>query len=587
MANTFDIDKELNPDSVAREIAAKFTSWKEARSEWEEETLRIRNNVYATTTATEAKALPFKNRTVIPKLTQIMENLVANYMVTMFPNNRWLAFDPMSIEGAMHAKRTAIESYIRTKADHQDIITTFKELLFDWVLTGNCFAKLTYVNESKTLPETGETVPGFVGPKLFRISPHDIVFNPMATSFRSAPKIVRYLKSLGELMRDAKTKPELGYTEELVKDIMRLRATYTGWGTVDSEKAQAYTADGFGSLNDYYNSDLVEILEFRGDFFDGENLLEDHVITVVDRRKVVRKEPIKSWSGTSYIYQAAWRKRPDNLYGMSPLANLRGMQFKLNKLENIRADFFDQIANPITVEVGNIEFDGELGAPGGRYIVEDGGNVFHLRPDATVLNADLQIDNTMRIMEELAGSPRESMGLRTPGEKTAEEVRLLRGSANNIYKQKVEDFERDMIVPVLNDMLEMARRFMDGSDLIRLQDETFGLSEFLSVTKEDITAIGKIKAMGSKHYEKKASLINSMQSLANSGMMQFIAPHMSGIKAAKLIEQAMELEEFDLVQEFVGIMEQVEAQSVAQAGQTQLDEEQAASDVSRIPDEEL
>jgi len=588
--DSLDIDSLMNPDRLATEISTKWTVWKSARDGWENEVSEIRDYLYATDTRTTTnRQLPFKNSTTIPKLAQIKDNLIANYITTLFPNRQWIAWEAGNADAARREKKIAIESYVRTKHDHQEIVKVYKQLIDDWVMTGNCFAQLVYMTEGRLDPVTGELIPGYVGPKLFRISPHDIVINPTATSFARTAKIIRSLKSLGELHRDVTDKPELGYTQKILDDLVNVRRQFSlaTFGESDFDKQKGYTADKFGSLTEYYNSDLVEILEFRGDFFDGENFFPDYIITIIDRRKVVRTEPVQSWKGTSYMYHSVWRARPDNLYGQSPLANLLGMQYKIDKLENLRADIFDQIAHPQIVEGGNVEIHGQPGAPGTRYIIEDGGSVSHLRPDATALQADLQIDFTMRLMEELVGAPREALGIRSPGEKTFGEVQLLDNASSRIFRRKTLDFESDIVEPVANDELEMARRFLDGSDLIRQQDDTFGVESFLAITKEDITAIGKLRATGAKHFERKANLLRNLQQLYNSGLAQVIDQHISKKKLALLIEEAMELDQFDIVQEFIGLEEQLEAQSLAQTGANQLDEEQAAGEIGQTPDEEL
>jgi hypothetical protein len=283
--------------------------------------------------------------------------------------------------------------------------------------------------------------------------------------------------------------------------------------------------------------------------------------------------PIESWSGSDYMYHDGWSSRPDNLYGMGPLDNLVGMQYKIDKLENLRADVFDQIAHPTTVEVGTVEFFGQRGAPGGRYVVEEGGSVNYLAPDTTALQADFQIQQTMRDMEELAGSPREAMGIRSPGEKTAFEVQTLDNAANRLFRHKVNQFETNVVEKVLNDFLEVSRRNLNGSDLIRSVDSTFGIEEFLSVTKEDLTATGKLFAMGSKHFIADANMLQNLQTLFQSNVAQFIAPHVSKVELARSVETLLGLQEFSIVQENVGVLEDIETQRVAQTGQQSLEEE--------------
>lgn len=588
-SNSLDILAVVSPESLAYEISVHWTKWKNARIPWENEVEETRNFLYATdTSTTSAGTNPFKNSTTTPKLAQIAQNLKANYMSHAFSNPNWINWEAHNRDASLEQKRRAVESYIRTKARQQNVVDTFGALLDDWIQTGNCFAGIEYVNEEH-VDDLGNPITGYRGPRMYRISPNDVVMNITATNWKRAPKIIRTLKSLGDLAREVQEKPELGYTEELLAKIQNNRHVVKNAqqiSTADIKQSNALIADGFGSIQEYYNSDLVEVLEFHGDLYDQESgqLLKDHVITVVDRAFVVRKEPMKSWTGSSYLYHHAWRKRPDNLMGIGPLASLVGMQYKIDKLENLRADVFDQIANPTVVETGNVEFFGTRGAPGQRYVVEEGGNVSFLRPDATALNADLQIQQTMNLMEELAGSPREAMGLRSPGEKTKFEVQTLDNAANRIFREKIFSFEREFINEILNDMLEMARRNIDGVDIVQAEDNVFGAAEFLEVTREDITAIGKLYASGSSHFERQAQAVQNLNTIFNSNMGQMVNPHVSRLKLAKTLEDLLGMESDMLVQENVGILEDIKSQQLAQQGQQQLEEESLTS--ATLEDEE-
>lgn len=578
---SFDVEAVLSPEQMAHEIAIKYDQWKRAREPWENRVEELRDFLFATDTSTTTiRKNPFANSTHIPKLSQIAQNLKANYSSHMFSNTNWINWEAGDRSSDLQDKRRVIEAYIRTKARQQNLVGTFEDLLDDWIFTGVTFSRLDYVTERNIREDTGEVVDIYIGPKLVRISPHDIVFNITASDWTSTPKIVRSLVSMGELARMMDENPTLGYVEDLF-DKMRTKrelvATHAKqFGRADQQKSNGLIADGFGNILEYYQSDLVEILEFYGDWFDihtGE-YLKNHVITIVDRSIVARKEPIDSWHGRPYLYYTTWRDRPDNLIGMGPLDNLVGMQYKIDKLENLRADVFDRIANPEVVEIGDVEFFGTRGAPGGRYVVETGGNVQHLRPDATALQADLQIAQTLQLMEELAGSPREAMGLRSPGEKTAFEVQVLDNAANRLFRNKVRKFEREMIEPVLNDMLELARRNLNGKDVVRAQDETFGTDMFLSITKDDIIASGKLLARGSIHFEKSANAIQNLNMVFNSQIGQIILPHISKKKLAAVVEDLISADRFDIIQDNIGVFEDVETQRLIQTAQQQLEEEQ-------------
>lgn len=578
-ANSLDVVQLVSPESVADEIAKTWDKWKADRDRWEEEVIEIRNYLYATDTRTTTNVSnPFMNSTTTPKLTQIAQNLKANYMSHLFSNPEWINWEGANRDSAVESKRKSIEAYLRTKARAQNIVSVFDSLLDDWIITGNCFAGLEYVNETHKDPITGETVVTYTGPRLYRISPHDVCFNIAANSWETAPKIIRSLKSLGDLAREVEEKPNLGYTQDLLNKLRgnRLAVRHAKEiGQSDMDKSRGLIADGFSDIREYYNSDLVEILEFYGDWYDTQTgeFLKNHIITVVDRAFVVRKEPVNSWTGRPPLYHVGWRKRPDNLIGMSPLANLVGMQYKIDKLENLRADVFDQIANPTTVEVGDVEFFGVRGAPGQRYVVAEGGGVDFLRPDATALSADLQISQTMAIMEEMAGAPRESLGFRSPGEKTKFEVQLLDNAANRTFREKALSFERDFISKILNDMLAMARQNLNGIDVVQMQDSTFGAQQFLEVTREDITATGKLYANGASHFEKQANAMQNLNAIFNSQIGAVIMPHISKLKLARVVEDLLSAEQFALVQENIGVLEDIRTQMVAQQGQKDLEEQ--------------
>ena len=579
-SDTLDMTGIVSHDQIALEISRIYNKWKVDKNRWESETKDLRDYLYATDTSTTSNRInPFHNRTTVPKLMQIAQNLHANYFDHMFSNVDWIEWEAHDHDAALEGKRRSIESYIKTKARQSELVKVFSQLLWDWIIYGNCFGELTYVNETTEDPVSGDTIQGYVGPKLQRISPYDVVFNANATSFEQAPKIIRYVYSVGDLHRMVAERPDLGWTQDILDDIKAARMSLNQWaGEINNsevDKASGFIADGFSTISEYYNSDLIEVLVFTGDFFDGEKqeLLRNHRIVIADRRILVSSEPLASWTGSDYIYMDGWSTRPDNLYGMGPLDNLVGMQYKLDKLGNLRADVFEQIAYPETVEVGTVEFFGQRGAPGGRYVVEEGGAVTHLAPDATVLTADTQIQQTMQDMEQLAGSPREAMGIRSPGEKTAFEVQTLDNAANRIFRHKVGQFETNVVEKVLNDYLEITRRNLNGTDLIRSVDNQFGVEEFLTITKEDITAAGKLYPLGSKHFIANANMMQNLNTVFASPLAQVIAPHISKVELAKTVEGLLGLQEFQIVQENIGVMEDIRTQRVAQQGEQSLMEE--------------
>ena len=561
MTTTLDVEHLLDPDGLAVDIANQHSEWRMLRNTWVEQTKDVRDYVFATDTKTTANAiLPWSNTTTTPKLTQIYDNLLANYFMTLFPQMQWMKWQADNQGDATKVKRDVIQAYMENKVTNSGFEDETNSLLSDWLLTGNCFGMVEWV-DNYTIQEDGEFTPQYTGPMMTRISPYDITFNPAATTFAETPKIIRSLKSLGEVKRMI-DKGNDEAMKHVFEKSMAARATVR---TTDGhmEKGQGFVADGFSNIQQYYASDYVEILTFYGDIYSHESgeIMTDRVITVLDRAYVLSNVEEPSWLGHSPIFHSGWRPRPDNLYAMGPLDNLIGIQYRIDHQENLKADVFDQIAYPMLKIKGDVEdFDFE---PGGRVYLGEEGDVGYLQPDSTALQADLQIQELERRMEELAGAPKQSMGIRTPGEKTAFEVQALDNSSGRIYQHKTAHFERTFLEKILNAMLEVSRRNMNSSDTIRILDDATGFQLFQEITKEDISAKGKIIPIGARHFAERARRVQNLTQLFQiKAQDPTVAPHLSGKELARII--ASELGEESLFGENIAVTEQLETQQMAQ-----------------------
>ena len=572
MAGTnIDLDMLLDPHSMAVEISQQWTDRNNARRQKIEEWKELRNYIYATDTRTTSNSkLPWTNSTTTPKLTQIADNLHANYFAALFPQKRWFRFEANDQESDTKNKRDVIQSYMQNKIRQSDFENTVSRILNDYIQYGNCFATVDFTRDY--IEMDGEIVVNYIGPKLVRISPFDICFNPLAPNFSESPKIIRSIVTLGEIARKIEESVDNAYMADVL-DRMMVNRTSTVIQDVDVTKSQGFIADGFSNIKEYYDSNYVEILTFYGDIYDKDTKTfhKNRIITVVDRAYVLSNEQNPSWLGKSAVFHAGWRERPDNLYAMGPLDNLVGMQYRIDHLENLKADVFDQIAYPIMKIRGDVEdFDFE---PGSRIYMGEEGDVGYLMPDSTALNADFQIQNLEGKMEMMAGAPREAMGIRSAGEKTAFEVQQLMTAAGRIFQHKTAHFERVFLEPILNAMLEAARRNMDYADTVRVLNEDSGLFFFEQITKEDIKANGKIVPMGARHFAERAQRIQNLTQLYQIKLSDpTIAAHMSGKEFARIL--ADELGEPALFGENITVVEQLQTQRVATEAQVQYEEEQ-------------
>ena len=585
---TVDLYDIVSQDQLATSISSEFTRWDSLREGWRKEKQELRNYIFATdTTKTTNSQLPWKNSTTIPKLCQIRDNLHANYLAAMFPNEDWLVWEGDDREAEQVEKRKTIEAYMKNKVRASNFQTTVSQLLYDYIDFGNVVATSSWVAETHDNGE--EVIAGYTGPAAQRISPLDIVFNPTAAKFQNAPKIIRSIITIGELQLLIQENPENQYLQTVFDEMIDERKRMSEFSRSDNAKAEGFAIDGFGSMLDYYGSGYVELLELHGDYFDvqANKLYKNHIITVVDRTKIIRKIPDPSWMGKGRFQHAGWRLRPDNLWAMGPLDNLVGMQYRIDHLENLKADVFDLIAHPLTLVQGEVE-DFDYG-PGERIYLGDEGSVTFSRPDTTALNADTQIAILEQKMEEMAGAPKNAMGIRTPGEKTKFEVQTLENAAGRIFQNKIKYFEQEVIEPLLNQMLAEARRRMDSSEVVRVLDDETDVVLFETITKEDITANGKLRPVGSRHFAKRANLMQNLVQLSASplGADPAVNVHISGLGIAKIIEELLGIEKFGIVSENIRVLESQETQQIAAGGAPTPEEEDTVGEVPLEQEGEL
>jgi hypothetical protein len=563
----------LEPHRLADQISSLFVQWNTDRQVWLKRVREVIQYVYATSTReTTNSKNPWSHSTVIPKLTQIHDNLGANYANALFGGREFFTFDPATKDEANVKKRVAIVNYLTTKHDYNGFRATMKKLLDDWVQTGNCFCRVEYVRETAKDPISGETVT-YEGPKPIRISPYDIVFDPTVTDFKDSPKIIRELVTRGEMMRRTESPEGAFYNTPEIERIKKFYSVISQWKDVEVNKTIQMTMDGFGTSSAFFRSGKVELLHFIGDIYDSAagQLHKDRLITIVDRRYILQDRDLADLQGFGKIYHSGWRKRPDNLWAQGPLDNLVGMQYLINHLENARADGFDQMLSPDRVMIGSVEI--EKDGPVTNYYVDDaGGDVKNLAPDPTVLNADNQIQLKEAQMESYAGAPREAMGIRSPGEKTAFEVSSLQNAAGRVFQTKIEDFEQEMAEPVLNGELEVSVLNINASDVAKVLDDDFGVEEFLTITREDLTAKGKLKARGASHYAKRAQLVQELQAFsAELSKDPDMKVHFPAKRRAKAWNDALGFDKLELYQPFGQIEEAVELHEHQQAAQEMVD----------------
>ena len=237
----------------------------------------------------------------------------------------------------------------------------------------------------------------------------------------------------------------------------------------------------------------------------------------------------------------------------------------------MKADIFDLVTYPVQKIKGMVE--DYTWQPGEKIYVSDEGDVELVQPQVQVLQANMEIQNLERLMEEMAGAPREAMGFRSPGEKTKYEVQSLENAAARIFQNKIKQFEEQMLEPLLNAMLELARRNMSQAISISVFDDEFKATSFQDLNSEDITGVGRIKPVAARNFSEQAQLVQNLNALAASPMWGVVQPHFSSIKLAKMYENMFDMKQLQIITPYINLAEQADAQRMVQVLQEKLAKE--------------
>lgn len=570
---TLDLRSIIVEDQLGVTIARQWHQYNILRQPFIRDQEELRRYIYATDTSfTTNSKLPWKNKTTIPKLCQIRDNLYANYMAVLFPKRKFLFWLADNEDSDSKSKRDSILAYMTwtTAPGQAPFKSEMGKLVLDYIDYGNAFAMAEWIDRRVELPD--RTQVGYVGPAPRRINPLDIVFNPAVNDFKRSPKIVRSLVSMGEV-KELLTRLSVPENAEAYQKlweyfkVIRANMSRVAMGGELRSYDDFYNVDGFTNFQMYLQSDYVELLTFYGDIYDREtdNFYKNVQIMVIDRHKVISMEPNPSNFGYPPIFHVGWRKRQDNLWAMGPLHNLVGLQYRLDHIENLKADIWDTVAFPVLKVKGYVE-DFEWG-PFERIMIGDDGDVEMVAPPYQVITQNNQEAQwIMQQMEEMAGSPKEAMGLRSPGEKTAYEVSRLENASSRIFGAKANQFE-DFEEEILNGMLDCATRNMSEVQSITIYDDDFRIQQFMSLTPQDITGVGKIRPMAARHYAEKAEIVQNLNNFFASALGQDpdIKAHFMSINLAKMMVDLLDLQDYNLVVPFGRIAEHADANRLAQA----------------------
>lgn len=550
-------DASIDED-LASFILTKFFLWDGykdgAKALWKETEAYI----YATDTKNGVMGQgAFDHTNHIPVVAPISQDLEAIMGQVIFPHDDWFNFKPYDQESATKQSRDKIKSFIKNRHAVSGFNKVRRKLVADFIHKGNCFAMVKFDNEER------EDKRGYVGPRVMRISPYDIVFDPAADSFLDTAKIIRQVVSLGEVHKWAKAGK---VRKEAAEAVLDSRKNHGSKQTFNSDKDQQYIPAGFTDYNSYMTSGVVEILWFYGDIFDSErNLMKfGRKIACIDGQYILVDDEIDTVDGKPHIYQGVWQERPDNLWGMGPLDNIVGINHQVNHRENAKNDALDKLIYPDKVFLGDVEevYDDETGAS--IYLAPEGGGVNELAVNTQFFQFDLEIDRMQQIARTAARLPLDLIGFRSPGEKTFGEVSALTEGAMRGFIHKAQDLEA-FFGEILAAELELSSMPENQTAVLQVPGQVEnGVIPFLEIAQKDLKVTGALVPEGALRFTRKNQVLSTMTQFFASGTLTPAQIHISGKKWAKLFEEMAELEGTGIVEEYAQITEGAEAAKISQ-----------------------
>lgn len=536
------------PNNIASYVSNLYDSFQSYRvtnrSKWEE----LESYLYATDTTSLKGGSAHDHTTHIPILASLKEELEAILYATVIPHEDFLSWTPYTMDAAAKDTRSKVKAYIQNRHSLNGFDKTFRKLIQDLVIYGNCFCQVNYVDE-----RIGGV--GYVGPKPMRISPYDIVFDPTRTDFTRTPKILRAVMTMGEFL--SWSKGVQGVDQEVISRMKERRTTVTALSRSELNKGNQYTPDGFTDMMAYYKSGVVEVLFYYGDVYDEElnDVRPNRCAIVVDRVALLTEYEELSPN----IYKGSWSEKPDNLWSQGPLDKVVGLNYQINHRENSKSDALDRFIYPDKVFVGDVEeiYDEETGQT--KYLAPEGGGVSDITPDTTVLTADMHQDRLLQHARGAAGLPPQLLGFRTPGEKTAFEVQNLDDAALRKFIHKAAQFEMDLLEPVVRAEIIIGRDNFH-SVLQAMSSDESGIPLMLEIVKEDLSANGKLVPIGARRFSRQNQQISAINLLANSNLGQLISGHLNTYNLAKVVEELGGFATYQFIEKNAAITEAGEAQ---------------------------
>lgn len=496
-----------------------------------------------------------------------VQNVVAQLMAMVFPNERWFNVEPGRRGGFVMSDdmdAPKVEHLLRYQHDEMKLKAQCRRM-FTWlVVTGNCPWAMYWAKESsldypaytkamqdwqqkqlQTMqafnqakdewlkqagmaqamgqpmmqppppppPEMDMPAPTesliYEGPRLVIGDPFNFVMddcgNDELTAFRAIQtwRTKAYLKHLSKM-------DETGYSVyenlEQVQDAERYKDDYFA--------RNPSIAQAFGMV--LPNSGAVGLIEACGDFEMNLNVtgndnqyIRSWVAVVANNRTLLKFEPTHLWRREPHLQLARLIDQPGQVYGGGLVENALGLVDATNVRLNQILDAAAVSINPEMKVYDDGVYDPELAesGPGAQHIVGDMNNLQPLQKNLQGLSlAFTEVGLLMGLVQQMFRSP--NAGASQNGDasatRTARDTSIMGGSLQDIARY----VEENALIQILDMQLQHSQQYLDEEIVVKIVQE--GMEDWHTVTPEIVQRRWRMRVTGSANQMLKEKRLQDL-----------------------------------------------------------------------------
>lgn len=495
-----------------------------------------------------------------------VENITAQLMAMLFPNERWFTVEPGRRGGFVVSDdqdAPKIEHLLRYQHDQMAFVGSMRRMIKWLVITGNCpwsmcwkkenavdypayaqamndwlnrqtAAMVQYNQQLEMLAQQGDIMaaqglpppppppappyepqpPGafnvmYEGPQLIIGDPFNFVIDDRANDERTCFRAVQTWRSKAYLQHLAET-DETGYAvyENLdqVQDAERHKDDYF------SRNPQMAAAFGVQLPDDA----SVSLIEACGDFElplddqSGETkFIRSWTAVVANNRTLLKFEPTHLWTSTPHIQLAKLIDIPGQVYGGGLVENTLGLTDATNVRFNQILDAAAVAINPETKVFDDGVYDPEHAesGPGAQHIVGDINNLQPLQKNLQGLSlAFTEIGLLMALVQQMFRSPNAGASQRgdNSATRTARDTSVMGGSLQDMARY----IEEHALVPVLEMQLQHSQQYLDEEIVVKIVQEN--MASWASVGPAEVRRRWSTRVRGSANQMLKEKRLQDM-----------------------------------------------------------------------------